>query len=79
MVPVSGDATSTPIGGFQPLAGKSWSENAGALANAARASYRVVNDAMIFENIGDQVHTLAESDGSFDRGAFQGAAQHGWR
>ncbi len=72
VVPVSGDATATAIGGFQPLAGKSWSENTGALANAARASYRVVNDAVIFENIGDQVHTLAESDGSFDRGAFRG-------
>lgn len=73
VVPVSGDAISTPIGGFQPLAGKSWSENAGALANAARASYRVVNDAMVFENIGDQVHMLAESAGSFDRSAFKGA------
>ena len=73
VVAVSGDATATPIGGFQPLAGKSWSENAEALANAARASYRVVNDAVVFENIGDQVHTLAESDGSFDRGAFRGA------
>jgi hypothetical protein len=72
VVPVSGDATVTPIGGFQPLAGKSWSENAAALANAARASYRVVNDAVRLETIGDQVHTLAESDGSFDRGSFRG-------
>jgi hypothetical protein len=69
---MSGDATSTRIGGFQPLAGKSWSENVGALGNAARASYRVVNNNLIFDNIGDQVHTLAESDGSFDHGAFQG-------
>ena len=69
---MSGDATSTRIGGFQPLAGKSWSENVGALANAARACYRVVNNDLLFENVGDQVHTLAESDGSFDRGAFKG-------
>jgi hypothetical protein len=69
---VSGDATTTRIGGFQPLAGKSWSANVGALANAARACYRVVNDAVLFENVGDQVHTLAESDGSFNRGAFKG-------
>jgi hypothetical protein len=26
-LPISGDATSTQIGGFQPLAGKSWSQN----------------------------------------------------
>jgi hypothetical protein len=71
-LPVSGSATSTRIGGFQPLAGKSWSENVGALGNAARASYRVVNNNLLFDNIGDQVHTLAESDGSFDRGAFKG-------
>ena len=32
-----------------------------------------MNDAVVFENIGDQVHVLAETDGSFDRGAFQGA------
>jgi hypothetical protein len=72
VLPVSGDATSTKIGGFQPLAGKSWSENVGALGNAARACYRVVNNTLVFENIGDQAHTLAESDGSFNRGAFKG-------
>jgi hypothetical protein len=71
-LPASGDAISTRIGGFQPLAGKSWSKNVGALANAAHACYRVVNDALLFQNIGDQVHTLAESDGSFNRGAFKG-------
>ncbi|MFL6428021.1 MAG: hypothetical protein ACJ71S_07240 [Acidobacteriaceae bacterium] len=69
---VSGDATSIRIGGFQPRAGKSWSANVGALANAARASYRVVNNAVLLENVGDLVHTLAESDGSFNRSAFKG-------
>jgi hypothetical protein len=72
VVPVSGDATRMPIGGYQPLAGKSWSENAAALANAARACYRVVNEAVLFASIGNQVHQFAESDGSFDRGAFRG-------
>jgi len=71
-VPVSGDATLTRIGGFQPLAGKSWSKNVGALANAARACYRVVNNNLLFANVGDRVHTLLESDGSLDRGAFKG-------
>lgn len=72
VIPTSGDALSTRIGGFQPPAGKSWSQNVGALANAARASYRVVNNALLFANIGDQMHTLAEGDGSFERGAFRG-------
>lgn len=72
VISVSGDAASARIGGFQPLAGKSWSENVGALANAARASYRVLNDALLFQSIGAQVHTLAESDGSFNHAAFKG-------
>jgi hypothetical protein len=71
-VPVSGDATLTRIGGFQPLAGKSWSTNVGALANAARACYRVVNNNLLFANIGDQIHTLSENDGSLDRSTFRG-------
>jgi hypothetical protein len=71
-VPVSGTATSTRIGGFQPLAGKSWSENVAELGNAARACYRVVNNNLVFKNVGDQVHTLSESDGNFNRGAFKG-------
>jgi hypothetical protein len=72
VVPVSGDAMSTQIGGFQPLPGKSWSENVAALGDAARACYRVVNNNLTFASVGDQVHTLAESDGSFNRGAFKG-------
>ncbi len=72
VIPVSGDAAAARVGGFQPLAGKSWSKNVGALANAARASYRVVNNALLFQSIGNQVHTLAEGDNSFDYGAFKG-------
>jgi hypothetical protein len=72
VVPVGGDAILTRIGGFQPLAGKGWSQNVSALGNAARASYRVINNALLFDSIGDQVHRLAESDGSFNRSAFKG-------
>lgn len=72
IIPVSGDAATTHVGGFQPLTGKSWSHSVGALANAVRASYRLVNNALLFQSIGNQVHTLAESDGSFDHGAFKG-------
>jgi len=72
VINISGDAASTQIGGFQPLAGKSWSENAGALASAARASYRVINGAVQFANIGDKVHTVAENDNSLDRAALRG-------
>jgi hypothetical protein len=71
-VPVTGDATSTRIGGFQPLAGKSWSENVAALGNAVRACYRIVDNNLVFQSVGDQLHTFGESDGSFNRGAFKG-------
>jgi hypothetical protein len=72
-LPISGDALSTVIGGFQPEVGKGWSANVSALSNAARARYRVLNGEVLFETIGGQVHVLAESDGSLDRGAFHGA------
>lgn len=72
-LPISGDALTTVIGGFQPQVGKSWSANVSALSNAAHARYRVLNGEVFFENIGGQVHTLAESDGSLDRSAFHGA------
>ena len=71
-LPISGDSLSTMVGGFQPLAGKSWSSNAGALANAARAAYKAVNEAVLVSNVGDHVHTLSESDGTLDRGALRG-------
>ena len=69
----TGDALSTIVGGFAAKTGKPWSENAGALADAARASYRVLNGTLQFASIGDEVHTLAESDGSLDRAALHGA------
>ncbi len=72
-LPATGDALSTIVGGFQPRTGKSWSANAGALASAARASYRALNGTVQFTALGDQVHTLDESDGSLDRGALRGA------
>ncbi len=72
-LPASGDALSALIGGYQALAGKSWSTNVGALCNAARACYRVVNAAVQFSNVGDQVHRFAESDNSLDRGSLRGS------
>jgi hypothetical protein len=75
-LPISGDALTTVIGGFQPEVGKSWSANVSALSNAAHARYRVLNGELLFENIGSQMHTLAESDGSLDRGAFRGGRDH---
>jgi hypothetical protein len=72
-LPATGDALSVPLGGYQPATGKAWSSNAGALANAARASYKVLNGTVAFNALGDQQHVLNESDGSLDRSALRGA------
>jgi hypothetical protein len=72
-LPISGNALGRVIGGFQPQIGKSWSANVSALSNAAHARYRVLSGEVFLEDIGSQVHTLAEGDGSLDRNAFHGA------
>lgn len=71
-LPVSGDALASEIGGFQARPGRSWAANVGALADVAHARYRALDGRLLFESIGAQVHRLSESDGSFDRSAFQG-------
>lgn len=72
-LPATGDALSTLVGGFQTRTGRPWSVNAGALADAARASYRVLNGMVQFAALGGVVHRFAESDGSLDRNALRGS------
>jgi hypothetical protein len=65
----SGITFSTPvsngmIGEFQPDAGQTWSQNAGALAAAARSAYRAVSSEITLAPIGSVVHTLSEAAGT---------------
>jgi hypothetical protein len=52
------------IGAFEPDAGRTWPDNAGALASAARSAYRAVNSEITMTPIGTVVHTLSETAGT---------------
>ncbi len=52
------------LGSAQLTAGKSWSENAGAIADAAGASYRVVAGEVLMAPLGSVRHTFATADDS---------------
>jgi len=55
---------STPVGGFRPEPGSSWSKSAGQAASMARAGYRAMNGAVTLSSVQTTVHPLNESDGS---------------
>ena len=52
------------IGFFEPLPGLPWSENVAALANQARAAYRILNGQLTLAPVGSTVHTLDDTIGS---------------
>ena len=52
------------IGFFEPLPSLPWSENVAALANQARAAYRVLNGQLTLAPVGSTVHTLNDMIGS---------------
>ena len=54
----------TPVVSFTPKAGASFSDNAGAVSNLARAAYRAQNGALSLASIPSAVHPLNETDGS---------------
>ncbi|MGB8028871.1 MAG: hypothetical protein WCF30_04320 [Terracidiphilus sp.] len=55
---------STPVGGFKPEPGASWSKSAGQAASMARAGYRALNGAVTLSSVQSTVHALNETDGS---------------
>ncbi len=57
-------SVSTPVGGFTPEPGSSWSKSAGQAASMARAGYRALNGAVTLLSVQSTVHPLNESDGS---------------
>ena len=64
-------AATAPVGLFMPDAGQSWSQNAGALAAMARASYFALSGAVNLAPIGNVVHTLSETAGTLQVSALQ--------
>ncbi len=61
---IQGSAGVRNVGIFQPEQNRSWSENAGALADSVYATYRVVGGALGLQPAGTVVHSLNDGDGS---------------
>ncbi|WP_263366929.1 hypothetical protein [Edaphobacter bradus] len=59
------------IGVFEPQSTQSWSENAGAIAGASYAAYRVLNGALSLAPAGSVTHTLSDGDGSLQIAALK--------
>jgi hypothetical protein len=49
---------------FQTEDGRTWAENAGALANATRNAWRLMNGTLTMLPVGDVVHALSEAQGT---------------
>ncbi len=68
---VHASAATSPIGHFMPEAGRSWSQNAAALASMARAAYATLSGAVTLAPVGNVTHTLSETAGTLQVSALQ--------
>lgn len=66
LVNLSGVQDVGTIGFFEPNPNLSWSQNVAALANQARAAYRVVNGQMTLAPVGSTIHTISDRQGTLD-------------
>lgn len=57
------------VGFFEPNPGQAWSENIAALANQARAAYRILNGQLTMAPVGSTVHNLSDAVGTTNYGA----------
>ncbi|MHB1937419.1 MAG: hypothetical protein ACYCOR_12650 [Acidobacteriaceae bacterium] len=58
------------IGFFEPMPNLPWSENVAALANQARAAYRVLNGQLTLAPVGSTVHSMDDMVGIIDYAAL---------
>jgi hypothetical protein len=58
------------IGFFEPMPNQPWSENVAALANQARAAYRVLNGQLTLAPVGSTVHDMSDTVGTLDYAAL---------
>jgi hypothetical protein len=59
------------VGVFEPVATDSWSVNAGNVAAAAYAAYRVLNGAVSLQPAGTVTHALSDGDGTLQVAALK--------
>ncbi|MFI4880863.1 MAG: hypothetical protein ACHQD6_10350, partial [Steroidobacterales bacterium] len=62
------------VGVFEPAQQQSWSANAGSVASATYAAYRVLNGALALAPAGTVTHALSDGDGSLQIAALKTAA-----
>lgn len=58
------------IGFFQSMPNLSWSQNIAALANQARAAYRILNGQLTLAPIGSTIHDMSDTLGTLDYAAL---------
>src|ERR1700677_2319893 len=59
------------VGIFQPTQTKSWSANAGVIANTTYAAYRVLDGAVSMQPAGTVTHALSDEDGTLQVAALK--------
>ena len=63
-----------PVGVFQPVETESWSANAGGIASATYAAYRVLDGAVSLQPAGTVTHALSDGDGTLQVAALRTAS-----
>jgi hypothetical protein len=62
------------VGVFEPMQTESWSANAGGVASATYAAYRVLDGALSLQPAGTVTHTLSDGDGTLQVAALKTAS-----
>ena len=70
----SGVMNGLPVGVFESVQTESWSANAGGVAGATYAAYRVLDGALTMQPAGTVTHTLSDGDGTLQVAALKTAA-----
>ncbi|MEO6815624.1 MAG: hypothetical protein ABI177_02890 [Edaphobacter sp.] len=70
----TGVAQGRVVGVFEPIEAATWSENAGQLASATYAAYRVLAGAVTLQPAGSVTHALSDGDGTLQIAALKTAS-----
>jgi len=71
LLTTSGVVNGRALGVFEPEQSRSWSVNAGAIANATYASYRAINGALSLAPAGTVTHAFSDADGTLQLSALK--------
>jgi hypothetical protein len=70
----SGVMNGASVGVFEPMQTENWSANAGSVASATYAAYRVLGGAVSLQPAGTVTHTLSDGDGTLQVAALKTAS-----